>query len=38
MAKYEDAYTGLLKISLEPEESVKLLVQVAQESAPSDGA
>lgn len=33
VARYQDAYTGLLKLSLEPEETVKLLEDAAQESA-----
>lgn len=32
VARYEDAYAGLLKIALEPEESLKLIEQVAPSS------
>jgi transcriptional regulator with XRE-family HTH domain len=37
VARYEDAYAGLLKISLEPEESLKVIEQAARESAPPSG-
>ena len=34
VARYEDGYEGLLKIALEPDESLELIEQVARESAP----
>lgn len=37
VAKYEDAYSGLLKISVEPAESLKLIEQAIPESASPDG-
>src|SRR5581483_7531915 len=36
VAKYEDAYAGLLKLALEPDESLELIEQAARASAPLD--
>ena len=35
VAKYEDAFKGLLKLALEPDESLELIEQAASESVPS---